>query len=111
MSASKITQQEAQYLFDNYNNISETDAQNFVDYVFGDGDRTITGDLTVTGEIKVPLVDQASESAGLKIGATASKLGFYGVNPQTRQVLATGASHTVDDVITFLQSTGLCKQS
>lgn len=40
-----------------------------------------------------------------------SKLGFYAATPVTQQVLATGASHTVDDVITFLQTIGLCKQS
>lgn len=38
-------------------------------------------------------------------------MGFYGVTPITRQVLATGAGHSVDDIITLLQSLGLCKQS
>lgn len=49
---------------------------------------------------------------GTKIGnATAQKLGFYGVTPVARQLLATGAGHTVDDVITFLQTVGLCRQT
>ncbi len=41
----------------------------------------------------------------------ASKVGFYGVTPISRAVLATGAGHTVDDVITALQNLGLVKQS
>lgn len=39
------------------------------------------------------------------------KLGFYGVTATARQVLATGAGATVDDVITALQNLGLVKQS
>lgn len=39
------------------------------------------------------------------------KLGFYGVTPVARQVLATGAGASVDDVITALQNLGLVKQS
>jgi hypothetical protein len=111
MAAPKISVQEAQYLFANYNNISETDAQNFVDYVFGVGDRTITGNLTVTGEVKTPLVDQVDSTAGLTIGASTSKLGFYGHAVEVQQVLATGAGHTADNIITFLQGIGLCKQA
>jgi hypothetical protein len=43
--------------------------------------------------------------------ATGQKLGFWGTTPVVQQVLATGAGHTVDQVITFLQLVGLCKQS
>lgn len=51
-------------------------------------------------------------STGTKIGsATAQKIGFWNATPAAQQVLATGASHTVDDVIGFLQSIGLCRQS
>ena len=39
------------------------------------------------------------------------KLGFYGQAAVTRQLLATGAGATVDDVITALQNLGLLKQS
>lgn len=38
-------------------------------------------------------------------------VGFYGVAPTTRQLLATGAGATVDNVITALQTLGLVKQS
>jgi hypothetical protein len=45
---------------------------------------------------------------GLSGGAA---LGFYGATPIACAVLATGAAHTVDDVITALQNLGLVKQS
>lgn len=38
-------------------------------------------------------------------------VGFYGVAPTTRLLLATGAGATVDNVITALQTLGLVKQS
>jgi len=40
-----------------------------------------------------------------------NKIGFYNVTPTTRQVLATGTSKTVDDVITALQTLGLVSQT
>lgn len=40
-----------------------------------------------------------------------NKLGFYGVAPIARAILATGAGHTVDDIIIALQNLGLVKQS
>jgi len=43
--------------------------------------------------------------------ATGQKQSWWGVTPVVQQVLATGASHTSDDIITFLQLIGLCKQS
>lgn len=49
---------------------------------------------------------------GTKIGtATGQKFAFWNASPAAQQVLATGAGHTVDNVITFLQSIGLCRQS
>lgn len=49
---------------------------------------------------------------GAKIGRTnAEKLAFLGATPVAQQVLPTGAGRTVDDVITFLQTVGLCKQA
>lgn len=55
---------------------------------------------------------EAGTSTGTKIGTdTAQKLAFWNASPVVQQVLATGASHTVDDVITLLQTLGLCKQS
>ena len=52
-----------------------------------------------------------SATTGSKIGQSGSKIGVYGVTPIVRAVLATGASHTVDDVITALQNFGIVKQS
>lgn len=50
---------------------------------------------------------------GLRIRGSSSdvQLGFYGVTPISRAVLATGAGATVDNVITALQNLGLVKQS
>lgn len=54
----------------------------------------------------------AGTTTGSKIGtATGEKIGFWNATPVVQQVLATGASRTVDDVIAFLQTIGLCKQS
>lgn len=51
-------------------------------------------------------------TTGSKIGtATTQKIGFWNATPVVQQVLATGAGATVDNVITFLQTVGLCKQS
>lgn len=51
-------------------------------------------------------------STGTKIGTgTTQKIGFWNATPVVQQVLATGAGRTVDDVITMLQTLGLCKQS
>lgn len=51
-------------------------------------------------------------ATGTKIGtATGQKLGFWNATPVVQQVLATGGGATVDNVITFLQTIGLCKQS
>jgi hypothetical protein len=51
-------------------------------------------------------------TTGTKIGtSTSQKLGFWNVTPVVQQVLATGAGATVDNVISLLQTLGLCKQS
>jgi hypothetical protein len=47
----------------------------------------------------------------LAMDMIANAIGFYNVTPVTRQLLATGAGHTVDDVITALQNLGLLRQS
>jgi hypothetical protein len=47
----------------------------------------------------------------IEASGTESKIGFHGVTPITRAVLATGAGATVDNVITALQNLGLVKQS
>lgn len=51
-------------------------------------------------------------SGGLKFLSASNQYGsFWGVAPVQQQVLATGAGKVVDDVITLLQTLGLCKQS
>jgi len=51
-------------------------------------------------------------TTGTKIGtATNQKLGFWNATPAVQQVFATGASHTVDELITVLQNMGLIRQS
>ena len=44
-------------------------------------------------------------------GAAGQKLAFWNSTPIVQPVLATGASHTVDDIITVLQNLGLTRQS
>lgn len=59
----------------------------------------------------------ASGALALQAGGTTriqvdnTGLGFYGHATTAQQVLATGAAHTVDDVITALQTLGLVKQA
>lgn len=51
-------------------------------------------------------------TTGTKIcTATGQKLSFWNATPVVQQVLATGAGATVDNVITLLQTLGLCKQA
>lgn len=70
-----------------------------------------TVDLRVeTDSYNAIFVDASNESIVI-MNNTAGKLGFHGATAVIQQVLATGASHTVDDVITFLQLIGLCKQT
>lgn len=79
-----------------------------------DGSLTVAGDTSVLGSFSVTDAKNIAlgTSTGTQIGTgTTQKLGFWGKTPVVQQVLATGASHTVDDVITFLQTVGLCKQS
>jgi hypothetical protein len=51
-------------------------------------------------------------TTGTKLGTGATeKIGVWGKTPIVQPVLATGAGHVVDDVITVLQNIGWCKQS
>ena len=43
--------------------------------------------------------------------SATDKIGFHGSTPVAQQVLATGAGNDADDIITFLQLIGLCKQA
>lgn len=55
---------------------------------------------------------QLDNTTGFKLGtANTQKLGRWGSTPVVQPVMATGAGHTVDDVITMLQSIGDCRQS
>ena len=49
--------------------------------------------------------------AGGTVGDAADLLAFHGAAPVGRQLMATGAGHTVDDLITALQTKGLFRQS
>lgn len=77
-----------------------------------------TGSGAVGGYVfKVPITHGSDSVAQtltevLKLDATTSvRIGFYGVTPTTRQVLATGTGKTVDNVITALQTLGLVSQT
>jgi hypothetical protein len=50
-----------------------------------------------------------TQTTGIQV--LGNKIGFYGVTPLARAVLATGVVHTVDDVITALQNLGLVSQA
>lgn len=55
---------------------------------------------------------QFDTTSGSKIGTTdTQKIGFWNATPVVQQVLATGTGKTVDNVITLLQTLGLCKQA
>lgn len=55
---------------------------------------------------------KAGTVTGTKIGtATSEKLSFWNATPVAQQILATGGGATVDNVISLLQTLGLCRQS
>jgi hypothetical protein len=69
---------------------------------------TLFGDLALNDAKNF----EVGSTTGTKIGtATTQKLGFWNATPVVQQVLATGGGATVDDVITLLQTLGLCRQS
>jgi hypothetical protein len=79
-------------------------------YVYGGGTMVTIGAGGITFANSYNLV--LGTSTGTKLGTgTTQKLGFWNATPVVQQVLATGAGRTVDDVITLLQTLGLCKQS
>lgn len=61
----------------------------------------------------VVLSGGAGNGTGINGGVSVAgpRVGFYSTTPIVQQVLATGAAHSVDDVITALQNLGLVKQS
>jgi hypothetical protein len=70
-------------------------------------------DASYRGRLVLSATDYSGDREGVRVEADGSQalLGFYGVTAIARAVLATGAGHTVDDVITALQNLGLVKQS
>jgi hypothetical protein len=74
------------------------------------GSETLNGDLTISTHNLI-----TDTVTGTKIftvgGATGQKGSFWGVTTVVQPLLATGAAHTVDDVITTLQLLGLCRQT
>ena len=54
---------------------------------------------------------QYTPATGFQIGGASDKLAFLGATPVVKQVLATGAGATADNIISLLQTLGLCKQS
>jgi len=67
--------------------------------------------VTGGGTVKAVLIDGIVAATGVKVGDTASKVGFFGVTPVVKPLLATGGGATADNIITVLQSLGLVKQS
>ncbi len=74
---------------------------------------TVATHASRTATLTLYASDYGGERTGLQIGAngTGPTVGFYGVTPVARQLLATGTGATVDNVITALQNLGLLRQS
>jgi hypothetical protein len=75
-----------------------------------------TAHITIAGSGLVTFADAVNvtvnTTTGTKWGtATGQKQAWWGSTPVVQQVLATGAGATVDNVISLLQTLGLCKQS
>ena len=68
-------------------------------------------DFRVESDAYDALFIDASNDSIMLMSNAAGKVGFYGVAAVAQQVLATGAGATVDNVISFLQTVGLCKQA
>jgi hypothetical protein len=92
------------------NNITDV---NSLSTVVVTGVQTINGSggIVVNSGGFLSLTDSLSVEGDVSLGISSTKIGFYGATTQNQQVLATGAGKTVDNVITFLQLIGLCKQS
>lgn len=73
-------------------------------YAFNEVTTANNASVIVYTDHKVAITGDLHHGSGCKVG-------FYGKTPIDQAVLATGAGHTVDDVITALQNLGLVKQS
>lgn len=66
------------------------------------------GGITLADAVNIAV----NTTTGTKIGtATGQKLGFWNATPVVQQVLATGAGATADNIISLMQTLGLCRQS
>lgn len=72
--------------------------------------KTLSG-FTMTDATNIVLGTTTGTKLGTVGGASGQKLGFFAATPVVQPLLATGAAHTVDNVITTLQSLGLVRQS
>ena len=81
-------------------------------YVTGGGNITTNASVACNGGITMQDGQHITTgtSSGMKLGtATTQKLAFWNATPVVQQVLPTGS--TTDQVITLLQTLGLCRQS
>lgn len=71
----------------------------------------LQGGLSFSDGQNIALGTTTGTKIGTAGGASGQKLGFFNKTPITQPLLATGAGHTVDDVITVLQNLGLVRQA
>lgn len=76
-------------------------------YPYGETNASIRAAGKGTGSFAI--TNPANSTIYVEVNSTG--LGFFGVTPIARPLLATGASATVDNVITVLQNLGLVRQS
>lgn len=69
------------------------------------------GSITLADGVNIAAGTTNGTKLGTMGGAAGQKLGFFGATPIVQPLLATGAGHTIDDVITTLQSLGLVRQT
>jgi hypothetical protein len=83
-----------------------------IDWAFATStDASRKGRLTLGAHDASTAVGSPREGFRVESDGSNPLIGFYGVSAIARAVLATGAGHTVDDVISALQNLGLVKQS
>lgn len=71
-------------------------------------------DATFKGQYQLFAADFTGvDREGFRVSSDGTQplISFYGGTAVPRQLLATGAGHTVDDVITFLQTVNICRQA
>lgn len=76
-----------------------------------DGAVVLGSTLALGGNVIGPMALTKVDGTTKLIETNATGIGFYGVTPTARQVLATGGGATVDNVISALQALGLVSQS